>query len=68
MNQLKFQMAKYQEKINQLCMLRADLDEQTIVDAVQKIASKCSASTIDVLANSIDTVMNGETLQWGKDA
>ena len=37
MENLKYQTAEYQRKINQLRMLRFDLDKQTIVNEVQKI-------------------------------
>ena len=64
MKNLKYQMAEYQRKINRLRMLRFDLDEQTIVDEVQKIASKYPIRIVTVLSESIELAMSGEPMQW----
>jgi len=57
MSKLKYQMAKYQEKINKFRMLRADISEKVIVDEVQKIASNYPISTITVLDTAIALVI-----------
>ena len=64
MKNLKYQMIEYQKRINYLRMLRNDLSEQTIVDEVQKIASKSPIQVINVLAMSIDLAMEGNPMQW----
>jgi len=63
---MKFQMAEYQRKINYLRTLRSDLNEQRIINEVQKIASHIPNTVIDILNYSIKLAISDKPMQWEK--
>lgn len=64
---MKYQMVEYQRLINQIRMLRSDLDEKAIVDEAQKIASCQPIRVIDVLNNCYYLAMKGDPMLWEKE-
>ena len=65
-NKLLNEMIKYQGLVNELRMLRNDLDEKTIVFEVQKIASETTMSQLQILNQLIILVGMRKCMPWEK--
>lgn len=62
---MKYQMIEYQKKINELRMLRLDLDEKTIAGEVKKIVSwRPSCTVLSVLRGCIENATKGTLMPW----
>lgn len=61
---MKYLMAEYQKLINQLRMVRADLEEKTITREVQKLAANSNDSVHGWLSVCIASGMRGEKMPW----